>query len=124
MPTARSLLGQRAESLASEQLARMGYRLVCRNYRCRGGEIDIIAWDGACLSFVEVRSHRSASFGLPAESIDLRKQRKLHLTAQTYLSENNLHEANCRFDVVEVVFAKGRLPIIEVIKGAFDAPDE
>ena len=123
MLTARSVLGRRAEQLATDRLMQMGYRIADRNYRCRFGEIDIIAWDGDCLAFVDVRSHRSIDFGSPGESISLHKQSRLKLTAQTYLSEKQLHEADCRFDAVEVVFAKGVPPAIEVIKSAFDAPD-
>jgi putative endonuclease len=123
VPSAKSLLGQRAERIAASQIAQMGYRLWQTNFRCRYGEIDIIAWDGDCLAFVEVRSHYSRDFGTPRESIAARKQSRLSMTAQVFLSENNLHEATCRFDVVEVVFAKGAPPAIEVIQGAFDAPD-
>jgi putative endonuclease len=123
VPTAKSLLGQRAEHIAASRLTQMGYRLWQTNFRSRYGEIDIIAWDGDCLAFVEVRSHYSREFGTPRESVAARKQTRLSLTAQVFLSDNNLHEANCRFDVVEVIFAKGSPPVVEVIKCAFDAPD-
>jgi len=123
VPSAKSLLGNRAERIAASHLAQMGYRLWQTNFRSRYGEIDIIAWDGDCLTFVEVRSHASREFGEPRESISTRKQSRLSMTAQVFLSRNNLHEANCRFDVVEVIFAKGTPPVVEVIKGAFYAPD-
>ena len=123
MPTAKSLLGQKAEAIAASRLVRMGYRMWQTNFRSRYGEIDIIAWDGDCLAFVEVRSHASRDFGEPRESIAVSKQSKLSLTAQVFLSQNDLHETDCRFDVVEVIFAKGAPPAIEVIKGAFDDPN-
>jgi putative endonuclease len=123
VPSAKSLLGQRAERMAADRLRQMGYRLVGTNFRSRYGEIDIVAWDADYLAFVEVRSHASREFGGPAESISVSKQSKLRLTAETYLSQQDLHEANCRFDVVEVIFAKGVPPVVEVIKGAFDASD-
>jgi putative endonuclease len=109
--------------MAASRLKQMGYRMWETNFRSRYGEIDIIAWDGDCLVFVEVRSHASSAFGLPAESISLAKQTRLSMTAQTFLTKNDLHEANCRFDVVEVVFSKGVPPTVEIIKGAFYASD-
>jgi putative endonuclease len=123
VPTAKSLLGQRAERIAASHLAKMGYRVWKTNFRSRYGEIDIIAWDDDYLVFVEVKSHFSEDFGVPREAVTANKQQRLSLTAQTFLSQNDLHEANCRFDVVEVVFAKGAKPAVEVIKGAFDAVD-
>jgi putative endonuclease len=123
LPTAKSLLGHRAETMAANHLQRMGYRQATRNYRSRYGEIDIIAWDGDCLVFVEVRSHRTTDFGTPAESIGIRKQTRLFLTAQIYIEEQQLHDTDCRFDVFEVIFAKGVLPRLEVIKAAFEAPE-
>lgn len=123
MPTAKSLLGQRAEAIAASHLKQMGYRIWKNNFRSRYGEIDIIAWDADYLVFVEVKSHLSEDFGVPREAVTANKQQRLSLTAQTFLSQNNLHEANCRFDVVEVIFAKAAKPTVEVIKGAFDAAD-
>ena len=98
----------------------MGYAIVERNFRCRFGEVDIIARDGDCLVFVEVRSHTSTDFGSPAESVGPRKQNRLYLTAETYLEAKKLENVDCRFDVVEVVFARGAAPSVKVIKNAFD----
>jgi putative endonuclease len=109
--------------LAAARLKQMGYRIWQTNFHTRYGEIDIIAWDGDYLAFVEVKSGKSVMFAQPRESVGPHKQSKLSLTAQIFLSQNSLHEANCRFDVVEVVFTKGSAPQIEVIKSAFDAPD-
>lgn len=120
MPTAKSLLGQRAEELAASELLRRGYDLVEANFRCRWGEIDVIARDGRTLVFVEVRSRRSNSQTYPAESVNQKKQAKLVLTAQHYLSTHeSLGEPDCRFDVVEVRFERGKPVDIEVIQGAF-----
>ena len=123
MATAKSVLGHKAECLAAGLLRRMGYKRMERNYRCRYGEIDIIAWDGDCLAFVEVRSHTTSSFGSPADSIGPRKQTRIYRTAQTYLEAKQLEEPNCRFDVVEVVFTRGSVPSVELIKDAFPSPD-
>lgn len=120
MATERSLLGQRGETLAAEELVRQGYEIIDTNYRCRNGELDIIAWDAKTLVFVEVRSRRSSEREFPAESVNLKKQHKLVLTAMHYLScEKPDLEPDCRFDVVEVLFQRGQQVIINVIKGAF-----
>ena len=120
MPTSRSLLGHRAEELAAAKLARSGYEILEKNYRCRYGEIDIIAHDVDDLVFVEVRSRRSLEPFSPAESVDARKQEKLILTAQHYLmSHDSPADTDCRFDVVEVHFERGKTAVIDIIKGAF-----
>jgi putative endonuclease len=120
LSTERSLLGKRAEELAAEELTRQGYKVIDTNYRCRQGEIDIIAWDEETLVFVEVRSRRSRNREFPAESVDERKQSKLVITAMHYLSSQKADlQPDCRFDVVEVRFQRGHPVIVEVIKGAF-----
>ena len=123
MSTAKSLLGRKAEDLAAVQLRGLGYKIAETNFRCRYGEVDIVAWDGDTLAFVEVRSHRTSDFGSPAESIGPRKQARLCLAAYVYLEQREVPDANCRFDVVEVMFSEGREPEITLIKDAFQLPD-
>jgi len=123
LPTSRSRRGLKAEVIAAAELGRRGYRIVGSNYRCRYGEIDLVAFEGDTLVFVEVRSRRSISFGDPSESVTAAKQQKLLLTAEHYLSTNDLSSQPCRFDVVTVVFSDGRMPQVEVIRGAFGEPD-
>ena len=120
MPTARSILGRRAEELATEELVRRGCEILDTNYRCRYGEVDVIARDGDSLVFVEVRSRRSNDPAFPAESIDEKKQARLVLAAQHYLSSHeSFTGANCRFDVIEVRFQRGRPVAVDVIQDAF-----
>lgn len=119
MPSARSRLGLKAEIVAAAELGGRGYRIVASNYRCRGGEIDLVARDGDTLVFVEVRCRRTTSYGTPAESINASKQRKLILTAQHYLEEHGLWDTDCRFDVVEVVSNNDKLYVADVIQNAF-----
>ena len=88
-----------AEALAAEYLIARGLTVIARNYRCRFGEIDLIATDDDTLVFVEVRLRRNSRFGGALASIDYRKQRKLLLTARQYLSRVRL-EPRCRFDAV------------------------
>lgn len=92
-------LGREAEDRAESMLSSAGLRTVARNYRCRGGEIDLVMRDGRHLIFVEVRYRSSRAFGSAAASVDADKQRKLILAAQHYLLENRW-QGPCRFDVV------------------------
>ncbi len=119
-PTAKSLLGKRGEEVTSERLVSLGWEIVEKNFRCRGGEIDIIARDSGTLVFVEVRSRRRSDFMSPAESVDYRKQQKLILTARYYLYTKGL-DCDCRFDVSEVLFEQDKPVSVEIIKNAFDS---
>ena len=92
-------IGQRAEDRAQARLIAHGLRPVARNYRCRGGEIDLVMRDGDCLVFIEVRFRRRDDFGGALSSIDSRKQRRLTVAAKHYLARHGWH-GPCRFDVV------------------------
>lgn len=109
MPTARSALGARGEEIAAQYLAGRGFEILCRNFRRRQGEVDIVAQDGGTLVFVEVRSCSTSDFGTPAESIGPRKLERLAAAATLYLVEAKLDNVPCRFDAVEVYFEKGRV---------------
>lgn len=92
-------VGQRAEAQALARLIEHGLQPVTRNYRCRGGEIDLVMRDGDCLVFVEVRFRRSIGFGGALASIDARKRRRLAVAAEHYLARHGWR-GPCRFDVV------------------------
>lgn len=91
--------GPAAEALAAEFLQARGLAIVERNYRCRGGEIDLIARDGETLIFVEVRMRSGAAFGGAAASITAAKRRRLAFAALHYLARLD-REPPCRFDAV------------------------
>jgi putative endonuclease len=112
-------LGLSGEILARDALARQGYAILATRYRTRVGEIDIVARDGDTLVFVEVKTRTSEDFGLPAEAITWRKQRRLVTMARWYLTEKRLHGCLCRFDVVTVLCRPGLAPVVEVVKNAF-----
>lgn len=95
-----SARGRRAEERAAQHLEAHGLRVVGRNFRCRGGEIDLVCRDGATLVFVEVRQRQRGDFGGAAASITVAKQRRIALAAQHYLSAHRLLDAPCRFDCV------------------------
>ena len=110
--------GLEGEELAVRHLKRLGYRIICRNYRCPLGEIDIIACDNKVLCFIEVKSRKKSDFALPEEYVDERKQKKLIKTSLIYLSKTNNSESDKRFDVISVDLESGKC---RKIKNAFDA---
>lgn len=103
--TAARKIGDFGENIAAAYLQKKGYYVVERNYRCRYGEIDIIARDGQYIVFVEVKTRSTDSLGRPSEWVDKRKQKKLLTTAYMYLEENET-DLQPRFDVIEVVYDK------------------
>jgi putative endonuclease len=96
-------LGAQAEARAAEYLQRKGYRVVDRNWTCRGGEIDLVCSDADTLVFVEVRARASTSHGTPLETIVDGKRRRLIRAAEIYLHVKDLQDRACRFDVVALV---------------------
>jgi putative endonuclease len=109
-----------AEDLACRELERRGYAIVARRYRRRGGELDIIARDGATLVFVEVKAREGREFGEGAEAVGSFKRRRMMGVALDYLARQHLNDCPCRFDVVSILLQDGR-PQIEVYQNAFDA---
>jgi putative endonuclease len=111
--------GKLGEELAAGHLKNEGYRIVEKNYRCPFGEMDIVARDGDCIVFVEVKSRRSVRYGDPQMAVGARKQETLSKIAQYYLKEKNLHGCRARFDVVAVrILPEGNR--IDLIRSAFD----
>jgi putative endonuclease len=117
----RKQLGKLGEELAEAFLSERDYRIIERNWRCRTGELDIIAEKANKLIFVEVRTRRpSGRFGSAKESVDYRKQLKVKETAQFYLHRFQKYEQSIQFDVITVELSvDGAAPHIEHIKGAF-----
>ena len=107
--------GEPAEALAAAFLQQNGLQLVARNYRCRFGEIDLIARDGTTLVFVEVRMRASHEFGGAAASITAAKRAKLSRAARHYLTALRAAPA-CRFDAVLIAGNN----TVEWIKNAFE----
>lgn len=97
-------MGALSEELAARYLHSQGYRIAGRNVRFHRGELDIVAWDGDVLVFVEVRSRRGDRLAEALESVDWRKQRRLIALAQAYLNLHRLDGTPCRFDVVAVTW--------------------
>ncbi len=110
---AASTLGQRGENLAAEYLERIGYRIVATNFEVPVGrnlhgatiraEIDIVAYEGPTLCFIEVKTRTSADFAKPERNVDLRKQRQISRAARVYRRLLGQQNAGFRFDVVSIV---------------------
>lgn len=115
----RIITGRRGEDIAVEHLSRHGYRIIARNYRCRQGEIDIIAMDGGVLAFIEVKTRSSDRFGRPAEAVDAGKQGRIAHAALKYMADEGLTDAEARFDVVSIITG-GDEDGAEIIKDAFE----
>ncbi len=115
-------LCRRGEAAAASYLVGLGYRIVDMNVRpLRGlarGELDIVAWDGDILCFVEVKTRRSPR-SRPMEVVTPLKQRQLTHVAQAYLSRYKLTEVPSRFDVVAVILPDGFAPQITLMRDAF-----
>lgn len=118
-------IGAQGEQTAAQYLERLGWHILARNFRCRFGEIDIIAQeatqDGAVLAFVEVKTRRGSTHGTPQEAVDSRKQEKLFQIAQAYMAERNAggEEPACRFDIVEVFLQTDGLASVVLHRAAF-----
>lgn len=115
------LLGSGGERAAARFLKKQGYRIVARGYSSRLGEIDLVALDGDCLVFVEVKTRRSNAAGRPDEAVHLDKQKRLTRAALAYLKRHGLLEHSARFDVVAIVWPpEARRPEITHYKNAFE----
>lgn len=108
MSSDAALLGRWGEKQAAGYLHQKGYRLLAAGYRCRMGEIDLIAQKGRELAFVEVKLRRNANFAEPREQVTAAKQRRILLAARHFLAQHPEYgEHYCRFDVAEVYAPDG-----------------
>jgi putative endonuclease len=111
-------LGRRGERAAERHLRRIGYRIVARNYRAAGAEIDLVAIDGETLVFVEVKTRRSRAAGGPEEAVDERKQTRMRRAAEVFAMRYRADDREMRFDIV-AVDASGKRLEIELLRNAF-----
>ena len=103
LPPARPLkdrVGHAGEAAALAYLKEQGFRILARDWRCRLGQIDIVAEDGDTLVLIEVKARRGTGFGTPEEAVDERKQRKLRMLLEVYRSQTHRTKQPCRIDVI------------------------
>ena len=122
LPSDNTSVGSLGEEIASSHLTACGYRILERNVRCRGGEVDIIARDPVdkSLVFIEVKTRRGLTYGVPQLAVTPFKQRQISKAALTWLSKNRLHDTNARFDVIAILLHTDAAHGIEHIKNAFE----
>jgi putative endonuclease len=112
-------LGNLGERLALQKIKQMGYKFVEKNYRCSLGEIDLIAKDGDCLVFIEIKTRKGSTTGYAKEAVNQRKIRQVSKAALTYMKANNCCDTKARFDVIAVNIT-GDKEEIEVVTDAFE----
>ncbi len=119
MTKVRQAVGAHGEHLAEQHLTAQGLIVLDRNWRCAGGEIDLVLRDGADVVFCEVKTRRGTRFGTPAEAIGPAKVRRLRRLAARWLAESPVRPREARFDVVAVVQRDGGPFVVEHVRAAF-----
>ena len=116
----RQVLGAEGERAAETFLRRQRYVILARNYRCRPGEVDLIALDRSTVVFIEVKTRTQPGFGSRSKPSTAASSGRFSAPRSSISSENRLHDRNARFDVVGVWWEDGRLQC-ELVKNAFEA---
>jgi putative endonuclease len=109
--------GERGEELAARYLEKHGFIVLAQNWRCREGELDLIATDGRVLVICEVKTRTSDNYGAPAEAVDDAKAGRIRRLARRWRVESGLGYADTRYDVLAVLWKPGRTPRISHLKG-------
>ncbi len=116
-------IGESMEARAERFLCRQGLAPVARNFKCRGGELDIVMTEGERIVFIEVRYRKSSRYGGAAASVGYHKQRRIQLAAQLFLLQQpSLANRPCRFDVFAIE-GNPEKPVVNWIKDAFQASE-
>ena len=113
-----SKIGNEGERATADYLRSRGYHILEHNFRCRGGEVDLIALDGGTLVFIEVKTRRSLVRGSPVEAVTALKQGRVRKAAQVYLAYSGRVFQRIRFDVVSIM-KSGKRTDITHLKAAF-----
>ena len=108
---------RRAEISVATYVRSLGYRLVASDFRVKEGEVDLIAWDGDVLVFIEVKSRKNAE--APEAAVGLTKRRRVIGAARVYIARHRLHDKTYRFDIVAVIEADGKSPTYRLFRDAF-----
>ena len=117
----RGVVDRRGGEIAAERLSTRGYRVIDRNYHTREGEVDLIAWDGPVLTFIDVKARRGRAYGLPEVSITATKSERLIKVAYTYMQAMETPPEDWRIDVVAIEFGVGgTVRRFEIIKGVVE----
>ncbi|MDX1429829.1 MAG: YraN family protein [Rhodothermales bacterium] len=122
-------VGRVGEGLAATFLENQGYRILERNYRFEGAEVDLVCFEpdskyelGGEIVFVEVKARSGVGFGLPEQAVTEEKKRRIIKASRAYLYESKLERSPCRFDVISILLKGDSEPHIEHFKDAFWVP--
>ena len=107
----RQEIGKIGEDLAAKYLEEMQYEIIERNFKCKQGEIDIIARKNEEIVFIEVKTRQSLGYGLPAEAVTEIKQKHIEKSTKYYLYKNHLEQDFVRLDIIEVYIYRKRYKI-------------
>jgi putative endonuclease len=116
---AKDAVGAYGERVAVRHLEDAGMVVLDRNWRCRDGEIDVVARDGQTLVFCEVKTRRGTGYGTPAEAVVPSKVRRLRRLGLRWLTESGLRPPELRFDVVAVLTSRRGAAQVEHLRGVF-----
>lgn len=116
-------LGAKGEKLAQEYLKKRGYQILDTNFKCKFGEVDIVATKDGEVSFVEVKTRSQELFGRPAEAVGFVKQRHIYKVAEFYILTNHLKDVPISLDVIEVyIFNKSKPRVIHMRNAIIERP--
>lgn len=118
MKTDRQVTGRRGEAIARQHLEELGYRIEATNYRYRRIELDLVAKDGDCLVFVEVKTRRGLAYGHPSGAVSATKEARISRAAKAYMYETG-HDWEVRFDIISVLLHQDDTHTLEHIRDAF-----
>jgi putative endonuclease len=113
------LLGRLGERIACRHLLKLGYDVLARRYRARRNEIDLVAFEGETLVFVEVKTRETSAFGEPWEFVDWEKRQRLQSAADEFIARYDLGCYTYRFDIVSVLAPSGEVEEITLYRNAF-----
>ncbi|PXY28329.1 YraN family protein [Prauserella muralis] len=115
----RLALGRRGEDLAAEHLRQRGLVVLSRNWRCREGELDLVATDGRTLIVCEVKTRSGPAYGQPAEAVTADKRSRIRRLAGRWLTDHRVAWCEIRFDVIAIDWPPGGGAFVRHIEGAF-----
>ncbi|MFC5995276.1 YraN family protein [Pseudonocardia hispaniensis] len=116
---AKDELGRRGEDVAVEYLEKRGLVVLTRNWRCRDGELDVVATDADRLVVCEIKTRSGTGFGAPAEAVTGRKAARIRRVTQAWLAAHRVRWCEVRFDVVAVLIEPGRPATLQHYEAAF-----
>lgn len=115
-------LGDRGEKITTRLLRSKNYDILCRNYKVKSGEIDLVARDGETLVFVEVKTRRATTRSRPAEGLSTKQKKRIYRAAQSYLRQIDDPNIICRFDLIELILSPFAIREIRHWESNFSKP--